>query len=73
MEKCTFCNKELDDLKIMIQLNINVDRKRVDKTWEHVPNMNIVTKETLCQSCFDKFSITLNQEMVNLKNKESVK
>lgn len=67
---CTFCDKNISDIKIAVTISIEAERKRSDDTWENIPNMGIKTGEVLCNKCFSLFTDTLNQSMKELKNKE---
>lgn len=61
--KCTFCGKEFDAVKVSVSFFIEAERFREDATWEHIPNMDIHTREFLCEDCFSKFSDSLAKEM----------
>jgi len=67
MEKCTFCGKQFNNIKVEVNFNINSQRIRTDDTWEHIPNMDITTTEILCSECFDAFTEGLNAEMLKRK------
>ena len=60
---CTRCTASLDEFRIEVKLNTNVHRKKESGDWENLPNMNIVSREVLCKSCFDKFAIALSKGM----------
>lgn len=57
--KCTNCNKELEDVKISIRLNIKMERKTENDTWDNIPNGALNPEETLCTDCFSLFAETL--------------
>lgn len=63
VEKCTLCNRDLSDLKILIKLNCHVFRETSNKSWESVDNSNVNSNEMLCKECFDKFVDTLDLAM----------
>ena len=63
MENCTKCGKELDDLKINLNLSINVNHLTSSGLWEEIPNSIVNPKETLCPECFDKFTEALSKAM----------
>lgn len=63
MEKCTFCGKEFDNIRVSVSLFLESERLREDETWENIPNMNIHTREFLCEECFSKFSEIIPRKM----------
>ena len=67
--KCSFCDKEIEDIIVNVDLNVSVRRKREDTTWENIPNMNIRATEEICEECFDKFADTISDGMLKgIKN-----
>jgi hypothetical protein len=60
---CTHCGKELKDIKILIKLNYQVQRKTEADTWEIVDNTDISSNEMLCKTCFDVFVDTIDKAM----------
>ena len=65
--KCSFCDEEIKDVAIILDLQVNARRLKEDETWEKIPNMDFMTHEEVCQACFAKFSDTL---VVNLNKKK---
>jgi len=61
--RCTFCGKEINDIKTKVELKVSSERLRKDEVWEPIPNMRTFSKETLCAKCFAKFISVLNTEM----------
>lgn len=61
--KCSFCDKEIEDIIVNVDLNVSVRRKREDTTWENIPNMNLKTSEEVCEECFNKFADTISDGM----------
>lgn len=70
---CSRCGAELKDLKIHVSLNINVDRLKTTDVWEEIPNLDQVSKDVLCESCFDSFASILEKMNVTEDAKEQGK
>lgn len=60
---CTFCEKECDNIRVSVSLFLESERLREDDTWEKIPNMDLHTREFLCEECFSNFSEILSKEM----------
>lgn len=67
--KCTNCGKEIDDIKIMMVLNIKMERKTSADTWENIQNGFLNPRETLCPDCFSVFADTLDQALNHIGSK----
>lgn len=65
---CTNCSKEINDIKVSIVLNINIERKTESGLWENIPNGNLNPKECLCSECFSVFSETLGSALNKVNN-----
>lgn len=63
---CTRCHAPFTDMRVEIQLQTGVERRRSDFEWEKIANMTLQSREVLCPDCFNKFSAaleTLNSSM----------
>ena len=68
MNKCTFCGRDFEDFKIVIELQFKAYRKTLADTWEVIDNSNIKTSEILCKTCFDKFVDVIDSTMSHRQN-----
>jgi hypothetical protein len=61
---CTRCGHVIDepnDFRVDIGFSIRVDRLKEDTLWEYIPNLDNISREVLCMSCFDRFSDLMSQ------------
>lgn len=64
--KCSRCHAPFEDMRIEIQLQTAVERRKSNLDWEKISNMTLQSREILCPECFNKFAAaleTLNVEM----------
>lgn len=64
--RCTFCKKEITDLRVKVSLETSLERNREDQTTEEIENSKILTHEFLCPECFEKFCDLLENGMKNV-------
>ena len=67
MKNCTFCGDELNELMVETNFSLKTHRLKEDDVWENIPNLNLTTREVLCENCFQGFIKVLNDEMVKRK------
>jgi hypothetical protein len=65
ISNCTRCGKEINNLRINVVLKIDAQRLKDSSTWEDIPNLNNISREVLCEDCFDKFATIMSQ--MNIK------
>lgn len=63
---CTWCGKQLDSIKVTVQLRIIAERQTSFDSWETISNSDLMTKEVLCQECFNHFTETLDSSMMKV-------
>ena len=68
IKACTRCSAPFDDMKVEINLQTTVERRRSDYKWERITNMNLQSKEVLCIKCFGLFASQL--KYLNKKKEE---
>lgn len=65
--KCTRCQKPLEEMRVEVALATGVERLRVDKEWENIPNLSLSSREVLCPECFYAFVDKLKELNIPMK------
>lgn len=68
LENCTFCDKKFDNFQIEIEFTIRTKRLTEQETWEKIGNLNLTTKEILCEDCYNKFMNSFQKSLEEQKN-----
>jgi len=68
---CSRCGKKFTNLRITTTLGIYVERLKETGIWEEIPNLDQVSKDILCEDCFEKLSNAL--ETMNITSSEEEK
>jgi hypothetical protein len=64
MEKCTLCGNSLYSIYIETELRVRGIRRTSDGNTEEIPNSTQISKELLCEGCFEKFIDSISNAMV---------
>jgi len=76
--KCTRCGKPFTNFRIVVEMAVSTDRVTEMNTFETIPNLTQISKEILCEDCFNYFVSTLEkmnepfseQDAKNMKERE---
>lgn len=60
--KCSFCGKEMADIRFHLDFNVSGERRTLNGNWEDVPNFGFDKKEIICKKCLDNVLDSLSIE-----------